>query len=71
MNFGSLTFNSTGAVLINEDSSTLLLGVGTVGSLTLHSTAAITNDATADLRVTDNASFSGTTVTLGTCPAIC
>jgi hypothetical protein len=51
MNFGSLTFNSAGAVTIEEDSSTLLTGTSTGQSLSLTSIAGITNDATADLTV--------------------
>jgi hypothetical protein len=65
MNFGSLTFNSGGAVNIAEDSSTLLSGVSTANSLVLSSAAGITNAAGASLTVTNNASFSGTSVTLG------
>jgi len=38
MNFGSLTFNSAGAVTVAEDSSTLLMGASTADSLTLSST---------------------------------
>ena len=63
-NFGSVTFNSAGAVTIQEDSATALAGVNTAGSLGLTSTAAIT-DASTSLAVTNNASFSGTAITLG------
>src|SRR6185503_1004213 len=42
VNFGSLTFSSTGAVSISEDSSTALSGASSAGSLTLASTGAIT-----------------------------
>ena len=43
MNFGSLTFNSAGAVAIAEDSNTQLSGASTADSLTLSSAAGITN----------------------------
>lgn len=66
MNFGSLTFNSAGAVVIAEDSSTLLSGTSTAGSLTLTSAAGITNDASANLSVTGNANLSGTSIAVGT-----
>lgn len=63
--FGSLTFNSGGAVTIEENAATLLSGGSTADNLTLTSTAGITNDATADVDVTNNASLSGTSITLG------
>ena len=65
MNFGSLTFNSAGAVAISEDSDTLLVGTSTADSLVLVSSGAITNNTTANLGVTGNASFTGTQITLG------
>ena len=65
MNFGSLTLNSAGAVAIAKDSSTQLSGVSAADSLTLSSTAGITNAANASLAVANNASFSGTSITLG------
>ncbi|QDU26643.1 Hemolysin, chromosomal [Anatilimnocola aggregata] len=65
VNFGSLTFNSAGAVNISEDSSTLLLGASTADSLVLNSTAGITDDAAASVTVTNNASFDATAITLG------
>ena len=65
MNFGSLTFNSAGAVGIAEDSAMQLSGTSTANSLALSSTAAITNAASTNLTVTGNASFSGTSITLG------
>lgn len=67
-NFGSLKFNSTGAVGIQEDSSTLLSGTSTGATLALSSAAGITNDASANLTVTNNANFAGTSITLGTTP---
>ena len=63
-NFGTLTFNSAGAVSISEDSDTVLTGVSTADSLVLSSTASLTNDAFANLTVTNNASFSGTSIDL-------
>ncbi|MFQ3650072.1 MAG: hypothetical protein SNJ75_07040, partial [Gemmataceae bacterium] len=66
MNFGSLTFNSGGAVTIEEDSATELTATSTANSLVLSSSGAISNTASAALTVTGNASFTGTTVTLGT-----
>jgi hypothetical protein len=63
--FGSLTFNSGSAVEIHEDSSTELTGTSSAGSLVLTSTAGITNTASADVTVTNNASFSGTSIALG------
>ncbi|PQO47187.1 beta strand repeat-containing protein [Blastopirellula marina] len=65
MAFGSLTFNSAGAVVIYEDDATELSGVSKAGSLELKSLGAITNVANVELEVTGNASFSGTSVTLG------
>ncbi len=64
-NFGSLTFNSAGLVTIIENSATTLSGTNTAASLVLTSAGAITDDATADLAVTGNASLSGTSITLG------
>jgi|GEM_PF-5885927 len=63
-NLGSLTFNSTGAVTIQEDSATQLAGANSAYSLSLNSAAAIT-DASTSLAVTNNASLNGTTITLG------
>src|SRR5204863_7850898 len=60
MNFGSLTFNTAGAVNITEDSATPLAGSSTAGRLALASAGAITNAAAASLNVTNNASFFGT-----------
>ena len=65
-NFGSLNFKSAGAVSIQEDSSTLLTGTSTGQSLVLNSTAGITNGGTASVGITNNASFTGTSITLGT-----
>ncbi len=65
MNFGTLTFNSAGLVSIAEDSATVLAGISTADGLVLSSTASIANAASASLTVTHNASFSGTSITLG------
>src|SRR5205823_399452 len=65
VNFGSLTFNSAGAVNISEDSATQLAGASTANSLILTSTGAITNAANASLNVTSNATFAGTSIDLG------
>src|SRR2546423_10790469 len=46
MNFGSLTFNSAGAVAISEDSSTLVVGSNTASTLTLLSPAGIAVNGT-------------------------
>ena len=63
--FGSLTFNSGGAVTITEDDSTLLTGTNTAGSLVLTSPGTITDTAGTAIAVGGNASFSGTGITLG------
>ena len=65
VNFGSLTFKCGGSVRISEDSATLLTGANTAGSLVLGSTADIDDSAGASLTVTDNASFRGTSIHLG------
>ncbi|MDB5386215.1 MAG: Extracellular serine protease precursor [Planctomycetaceae bacterium] len=69
-NFGTLTFVSTGAVSISENSATALTGTNTANSLSLTSeTGAITDNATTSLTVTNNAAFvtsgAGQAVTLG------
>ncbi|MEE2893662.1 MAG: filamentous hemagglutinin N-terminal domain-containing protein, partial [Pseudomonadota bacterium] len=65
INFGSLTLNSAGAVVIAEDSATVLSGTSTADSLDLDSTAGITNAASASLTVTNNADLNGTSIALG------
>ncbi len=63
--FGSLTFNSpVGAVTIQEDSATQILGVNTALSLDLDSAGAITDAAGATMAVTNLADFNGTSITL-------
>ena len=64
-NAGTLTFNSGGAVIASEDSSSQLAGTSTADSLDLDSAAGITNDASADLTVTNNADFAGASIALG------
>ncbi|MFO0919305.1 MAG: hypothetical protein U0872_13465 [Planctomycetaceae bacterium] len=56
-NFGNLTFKSTNAVSIQEDSATNLIGTSTANSLSLTSTGAITDAAGATLNVTNNGTF--------------
>ena len=56
-NFGSLTFNSTAAVTIGEDSATVLSGMSTANSLLLRSAGSITDGTDADLAVTNVATF--------------
>ncbi len=64
-NFGTLTFNATGAVSIAEDSSTALEGTNTADSLAVVSTGAITDLAGTNLTVTNHAALTGTAITLG------
>lgn len=64
-NYGSLTFTTTGAVTIEEDSQTDLTGTLTANSLSLTSSAAIVDANGTSLTVTNDASFNGTSVTLG------
>jgi hypothetical protein len=66
VDFGSLTFNTTGgAVSITEDSATVLDGTNTADSLTLTSAGAITDNATTTVNVDNgNAAFTGTSISL-------
>ncbi len=69
-NFRSLTFTSTGAVSISENSATVLTGINTANALTLTSeTGSITDNAGTSLTVTNNAtlttSAAGQAITLG------
>ncbi|MEI7947789.1 MAG: filamentous hemagglutinin N-terminal domain-containing protein, partial [bacterium] len=65
VNLGTLTFTTTGAVTIQEDGHTELSGTSTAGSLSLTSTATLTDDpAGASVTVTGNAFFEGTSITL-------
>ncbi|QDU26773.1 Hemolysin, chromosomal [Anatilimnocola aggregata] len=70
VNFGSLTFTSAGTVNISEDSATELTGTSTALSLVLTSTAGITNDATASVAVTNNATLNATSIALGNVGAL-
>jgi N-acetylglucosamine-6-phosphate deacetylase len=68
--FGSLTFNSVGAVSISEDNAVVIAGTNTALSLSLTAEAGTITDATdADITVTNNASFTangtGGAITLG------
>ncbi len=63
MHFGTLSFNSAGAVIIQEDSSTELTGTSTAGSLALTSAGSLVDSG--DLSVTGLASFSGTSIMIG------
>ena len=65
VHFGTLTFNSRGAVRIAEDSSTVLSGTSTAVSLSLSSTGANTNDNTANVTVDENATVQGASISLG------
>ena len=60
--FGSLTFNSAGAVTIVEADATSVTGTNTAQSLVLTSGGALTNAASSSLTVTNNASLTGTSV---------
>ena len=62
--FGSLTFNSPGAVEITETDATILRGTSTADRLSLTSGGTISDDGTADVTVTNNASFHGDAITL-------
>jgi filamentous hemagglutinin family protein len=64
VNLGSLTFNSPGAVVVQEDCCTLIAGINQAGSLNLTSAEGITNTDFAKINVTGNASFKGTSITL-------
>lgn len=63
-NYGSLTFTTTGAVTIQEDSQTDLSGTLTANSLTLTSSAAIVDAPGTSLTVTNGASLTGTSIIL-------
>ncbi len=55
--FGTLTFNSTGSVIIAESDATVLSGTSTAGTLELDSDASISDDGTANVTVTGLADF--------------
>ncbi|MFN5199559.1 MAG: beta strand repeat-containing protein, partial [Planctomyces sp.] len=62
---GSLTFQTTGAVTVAEDSDMLLSDTNTAGTLTLISTGQISNAAAASVTVTGNANLTGGSMLLG------
>ena len=64
-NSGSLNFTSVGSVRIAESSSSLLSGDSKAGTLTMISTSAITSALDSGMDVTGNASFTGSTITVG------
>ena len=65
LKFGSLSFESAGAVRIAEDDGTILSGSNSAGSLVLSSATTIEDESTADLQVSGNARFAGNSITLG------
>jgi autotransporter-associated beta strand protein len=65
LQFGSLTFNSAGAVNIAEDGALQLAGSSTANSLLLNASGAMTNTAGASLTVAANASFNAPGINLG------
>ncbi len=62
---GSFSANTTGAAELSEDNSTLLANSVQTGSLRIVSTGTITNAAGSAINVTNNASFTGTSLNLG------
>ena len=62
--FGTLTFNASGAVMIQEDAATELSGVNTAGSLVLVSPQALSAVAETSLTVADTASLTGASIAL-------
>ncbi|MBL8810061.1 MAG: hypothetical protein JNM43_07795 [Planctomycetaceae bacterium] len=62
---GSFSSNTTGATELSEDDSTLITGTVQAASLNVVSTGAITNAAASTVSVTGNASFKGTSLSLG------
>lgn len=63
-NFGTLSFHSSGAVAIQEDSSTEITGNNSALSLVLNSTGDITDSSTS-LSVTGLADISGSSIAVG------
>jgi hypothetical protein len=69
-NFGTLTVNSAGAVVVTEDSNVVFAGSGagasSAGSLTINTTGNITDGDNADMTITNLAFFNaGAVVTIG------
>lgn len=65
LSFGSLTFNSTGAAIIDLNNATALSGASTASSLTFTSTGAITSVAGASLNVANDATLNAPSIDLG------
>ncbi|MEX0819635.1 MAG: hypothetical protein WD070_08570, partial [Pirellulaceae bacterium] len=65
-NTGTLTFTSSGAVVIREDSTMDLVGVNTAASANLNSQGTISDGSVGtDITVTGSADFAGTSITIG------
>ncbi len=64
VNFGSLTFNSTGAVVIDEDSAMVLAGASTAGSLLLNSGGTIGQSGALSVNTTTTVDATGNDITL-------
>ncbi|MFO0975710.1 MAG: hypothetical protein U0996_04890 [Planctomycetaceae bacterium] len=62
---GSFSANTTGAAELSEDSSTLIENTAQASSLRIVSTGTITNSAGSNISVTNNGSFTGTSLNLG------
>ena len=65
INFGSLNFNSPGAVNIAADSNMQLFGVNTAPTANLSTTASLTNTAGASITIAGLGTFGGAIVNLG------
>jgi hypothetical protein len=65
VHFGTLTFNASGMVAIQEDSDTRLTGFSTADSLVLGSAGALTNAEQASLIVAGAANLTAESITLG------
>ncbi|MGV2335246.1 MAG UNVERIFIED_CONTAM: hypothetical protein LVR18_14410 [Planctomycetaceae bacterium] len=67
VNFGSLSFTSTGPISVTEDSSTDFLGSSTAGSLIITSSSTVSDSAggAAQIYVSENVSLNGTHIILG------
>ncbi len=65
LSFGSLTFNSAGAVIIDLNNATALSGTSTADTLLFNSTGAINNLAGASLNVAGDVTLNAASVALG------
>ena len=63
--FGTLQFNSPGLVTIFEDSQTVLKSSSSAGTLQLTSSALLTSESGIGLSVGNNATLTGTSISLG------